>query len=655
MLRIARVGSVRAGLPRTGVNTVFQSFVAVTPEEYRAAGPGLGSDRRLTWAIVLAGVVLVAIQVGLAVGGVTPVLDGGLFDTDDYLRLTRVENLWQSGAWFDPVIRRIGPPDGLALHWTRPIDVLLIIGAALASPALGFHAALFWWGALISPVLQILSLVILIWAAAPFLSRAWSPLIAFLFIAQLELLARFLVGRPDHHSLLIFLFVLSLGLNLRVLANPARKWTAVLAGLTGALAIWVSVESFVAVAVVIAALGLIWLLGERRLARALALHATALGGGGIVALLVERGPDALSALEIDKISGLHITLLALNAGVWWAMHVIEARDGFSGSPLRRAALAGGAVAVSLLFVRFFFPYVFDNPMGSGGDIYLARFLTKVPEIQPLLVLSDLQGDDRAWAISRTILRLGIAIPVVPWLIYRLWTSRGIARQQWLLFALGAAVFVPLSFYQIRWSSYAEVLLILPYADLAAVMVRRLTALFPAPIVGVIRPFLFIAVCIWVFIPGAFVESSANDRSIAESKRKRCPINVLSQTLNDPSGLGRNPKTVLAVINFGSEILYRTRHSVLAIPNHRPQPGLAASHQIMTATDYADSRQLLADNRVDLVAICLGPPESWFYDTGQSGRTLYQALSEGAPPAFLTPVPLPIEAGGFRLFTVRLES
>ncbi|TFH42821.1 MAG: hypothetical protein E4H01_12900, partial [Lysobacterales bacterium] len=113
------------------------------------------AEAGIALAILIASLIAIATQTSLVIRGIVPTLEGGLVDTDDYLCLVRVEHLWQTGAWFDSVIPRIDPPTGLALHWTRPMDVLLMAGALLATPLVGFRSALFWWGSLVSPVLLI--------------------------------------------------------------------------------------------------------------------------------------------------------------------------------------------------------------------------------------------------------------------------------------------------------------------------------------------------------------------------------------------------------------------------------------------------------------------------------------------------------------------
>ena len=41
-------------------------------------------------------------------------------DGDGYVRVLRVEMLWQSGNWFDNFLPRNNAPYGDTSHWTRP-------------------------------------------------------------------------------------------------------------------------------------------------------------------------------------------------------------------------------------------------------------------------------------------------------------------------------------------------------------------------------------------------------------------------------------------------------------------------------------------------------------------------------------------------------
>jgi asparagine N-glycosylation enzyme membrane subunit Stt3 len=99
--------------------------------------------------------------------GATPMSAGDLAGPDSYMRLVRVTQLYETGAWFDGFMARSNAPFGHDLHWTRPFDVILLSGAWLASSFWGFESALFRWGSLSSPVFHVALGLAAVWATAP--------------------------------------------------------------------------------------------------------------------------------------------------------------------------------------------------------------------------------------------------------------------------------------------------------------------------------------------------------------------------------------------------------------------------------------------------------------------------------------------------------
>ena len=621
-----------------------RTSTASSAREPAALGPAVGT------AILM----MAIIQVGLVVKGNAPVLDGVLIDPDGYLRLARVAQLWQDGNWFDPVFTRIGPPEGLALHWSRPFDLLLLLGALLASPLLGFEAGLFWWGAVLGPLLQIAAVIALVWAAAPLLPRAWRCLLAFLFVAQPAVFGAFAVGRPDHHGVQVILFVLLIGLTLRLIFDPARARAAIWAGAISALAVWISVESILPVVLSIAALGLVWLFGEPRALRALVIQAASALVAVLAALLIERGSGAFSSVVIDRLSLAHLAVFAVNLGFWLAMAWVARRGGAGNLVARGGAAAFGALAgLALLWLAL--PGLFADPMDNGDALYRVKHMIHIEELQPLIRLPDSWDGDWAGAVTRPLLWLGLALMAGPWLIYRIWAAAGAERLAWVYLGLGAALFLPLAARQVRWAFYPEVFLLIPYAALAGAFLDRVAARTSEQLIGVLRPLLVVALCAWFYVPAGMSDTPPQS-SAAIRSAVSCPIRELAPLLDDPTGLGAAPRTILALIDFGPELLYRTRHSVLAIPNHRRQPGFTAGYRIMTASDFAAAERGLRAAGVDLVLVCPNSAESWFYNTESGEKTLSQALQAGDPPGYLRRVALPEPLDGqFKLYALRAVS
>src|SRR3546814_18136517 len=83
------------------------------------------------------------------------------------MRMVRVNELAQGGGWFDDTIARANAPYGDTLHWTRPLDVLLIALLWPAGLVAGAQQALAIAGLLVSPLLQLATALLLIWALPP--------------------------------------------------------------------------------------------------------------------------------------------------------------------------------------------------------------------------------------------------------------------------------------------------------------------------------------------------------------------------------------------------------------------------------------------------------------------------------------------------------
>src|SRR3546814_7177911 len=80
---------------------------------------------------------------------------------------------------------------------------------------------------------------------------------------------------------------------------------------------------------------------------------------------------------------------------------------------------------------------------------------------------------------------------------------------------------------------------------------------------------------------------------------------------------RSPQTVLAFMDIGPELLYRTRHRVIGTPYHRNGDGIFDGHRILASPDLAAARALIEQRRIDLVLLCPSPVERGFYEIGRA--------------------------------------
>ena len=72
---------------------------------------------------------------------------------DDFMRLVQVVDWLDGQVWTDTVQRRLNPPAGVAMHWSRLADIPLAAGHRLSEPWLGRDAAIRLAALLVPPAL----------------------------------------------------------------------------------------------------------------------------------------------------------------------------------------------------------------------------------------------------------------------------------------------------------------------------------------------------------------------------------------------------------------------------------------------------------------------------------------------------------------------
>ena len=331
-----------------------------------------------------------ALHLALALreGGV--VQSGRLPDTDAYTRTLRVERLATTGDWHDSTLPQLNAPDGLSLHWTRPLDVL-ILAPALAATAAGveLRTAIFWTGAALPPVVHLLCAFAAAWAARALWPGpiAWfaagaillNPVIGFAYGA---------FGQTDHHILVLLAALLALGAALRAILDPARHRPtchrhAAGAGIALGAGLWISPEMLLLAVPILAAFAAAWVLrpgqpgaDAARQGRhaALAMLATA-----ALALAIERPPADWLIGDYDKLSAQHVLIAALAAAAFALLAAVPAR---LARPLRLAlGLATAAAAAALLLAAY--PGALRASEAAADADVATLFLPHVAEMQPL--------------------------------------------------------------------------------------------------------------------------------------------------------------------------------------------------------------------------------------------------------------------------------
>ena len=579
------------------------------------------------------------------ISGKAPVKTFELADSDCYMRLVRVSELYHSGEWYDTVISRSNAPYGERLHWTRPFDVLLLAGAVPLSLLTNFESALFWWGVIISPVLMIAAIVALQWTSRVVLKADGPFLIGLVFIFQMIIFTYFQPGRPDHHSLIILLFILSLGFAFRMILRPFSAFTCYMAGAVGALAIWVSVESMLSIFIIIAALGVLWIIKKGDFAGKSLYYNLTLFVFTAISLFLERPWNDLTTQQFDRLSIIHLSILGFTSVFWIAGSIFDRYKDFFEGALHRVLFALTGTAVIALMTFLWFPDFYHGPFADVDPRIIPIWLSKVAEVQPLF--------SESVALTIPVQLIISFVLSISFLFYlKLGKRCKENRDVWIFIFFAALIFFLISLYQVRWAAYTQILLLIPMTVLMVIL-REMGSR-----AGFLRTlknaFILFVFCMGFLIIGLLADVIFK-KSGSEKNREEVSLIRMCKYLNETEKWQQRNYHILTDIHFGAEILYRTQHEVIGTPYHRNGQGILDTYEIMTAETDEKALEIIQKRGVDLILLCPKSSESVVYSKMEQIFTFYQRLLENKIPNWLRMVELPSElSSSFLLFEILEE-
>ncbi|HXQ46442.1 MAG TPA: hypothetical protein VN806_07490, partial [Caulobacteraceae bacterium] len=189
--------------------------------------PDFTSNRRL---------IAVALVITLGAWVVLAISDGNiatsLGDTDDAMRLVIVRSLLHGQGWYDQLVTRLQPPEGIYMHWSRLLDgalagLLWLVGR-VTTPAWAELIVRFTW-----PLLWIAPAAVAALSIARSLGGKFAVFCcAMLMLTNTQMYVQFTPGRIDHHNVQITMAVTAVAC---AMARERRTRFAVLAGLASGL------------------------------------------------------------------------------------------------------------------------------------------------------------------------------------------------------------------------------------------------------------------------------------------------------------------------------------------------------------------------------------------------------------------------------------
>lgn len=573
--------------------------------------------------------------------------DHGLVDTDSYMRVLRILDLYNGGGWYNTVTTKLGAPEGLSLHWTRPVD-LLILAPALLAHAVGMpiDRAVYWVGAGFSSICHVLACFAAAWAAKPLWPSPAHRFAALILLTNAAAFGYGIFGRADHHTLLLLLTALMLGAMLRAAladtpAGAQRRWAAI-GGLYAGLGVWVSPEMMVPIVPVVATLGLFWLdapLDRKHAGEAAAIRdwaglgaafALAMGAVMLVAIPIEQPPSHWLTPEYDKVSAPYLVLPLIWAAVFLGAQRV------TGGVLARGLAGLLLAALGLGVVLLLFPNLFLGPL-SVDDRLKTDFLDTVQEMQPLWPTSI----DRLRNFLPLAGQSMTAIVLLPF-AFRAWRDGGSRR--W------SALLLVMAFGFMLIGALLHARLGVELAPTMAIICAGFFHLVEVKMTGrsrLLRTPVLVAVAIWLTCGPLLTVLALPPVPVGAG----CPVGKLADWLNTARpGIGPSPIAMTDDISLAPELAFRTPYRFVAGPYHRDPQAIFDTIDAMRDETGETARAILERRQVALVIRCVDVVVPRLHEPDHFN--FYADLGRGKPPAWLTRLALPPELSRhFRVYEV----
>lgn len=523
------------------------------------------------------------------------VQQGGFLGADSYTRVLWVQQLAEGGGWFDENLKQFNVPDGMEVHWTKPVDSLLL---AMAYP-------LHWFGDLslaqavaraalvLSPMLAGVTLIALgmvlqrIGVASAFL------LLPIVFVLQPSLMFQFAWGRPDHHALQLTSFAVLIS-TFALCHKGNALWLGVLAGLMATLSVWISPEGLIVAAMAIGLSGLGCLLTDdstwRRFSKTLALT---LFPAALSALLIERGFLDFWEGAGERYSLYQALFLMLGGG---GILLVERFGQWRKYSWRQVAIVSGYACLAGAIIW------------GTGVIRLSHKSYLDPRIQSVIFDNNseflpLITDPQGFGKIAAYLMGGLAVLLVTAYGYRHPKVEFHDRIKLAFAALVVLFFGVLTlFVSIRWSGYVQILGLFAFGFILHQLLRsRLNFL--------IRALGVVAIILMPLLALASASKPAQSKPAADGQqaqtKQRCDWTSAGEVIAQATN-GRDREAsrlnVLAPLFDGPKLAWFGSVGIVAGPYAHAQPILDTDLSFR-ASDFAKMQEVVSDRRIDLVMVC----------------------------------------------------
>lgn len=592
---------------------------------------------------------------------------GYLADTDDYMRLNQTINWLQGQGWHDVSHPRLSPGTHTVVHWARLLDLPLALLMLPLIPVMGMQNAALFAAFIVPPAM----LGVLLWLAARlariFVAEDRANLAALLVVFAPLTLLNFVPGRVDHHGYEVLVAGVAL-LALERIVVCERRGTvyAALAAVALACGLWIGTEALPWALLFVACLGGLaaWLGGE--VARRAALFGLAFTATTLLVLPLAVPPSEYSSLALSWYSAADVVFAALSAvmlaGVWGLARAVK-------NPwVRCAGLLGLGMAAAILFC-IVVPGVAGGPFADYDEFDATIALDSIGEAQPLIrqlhvsAYNVLQNTAAVLCFLQTLF-----LPLLGLMATGLAAWRAKAPRRMICVAYGAFLtssILMTMFWQMRVGWFMQFFAVAPLTYLLLELWQAIGKRFSGRARFGMEALAFLSLG---FLPVVLIPALANDAPVmthivmfpGTRGMMGCPMRSVASFLSLKDGYGAATHTIMASGNEGAELLFRTRHNVIAANFN--VAGNVDAYNFFGARDDVMARNILKHWHADLVLMCRSFPTAYarlnhvqvgktaFLTATPDGLlhlasdpehpTLIERLVHGPVPAWLKPVEIP---------------
>jgi len=501
-------------------------------------------------------------------------------DSDDIMRYIQVRDWLNGQSWFDTDQYRLGLASGTDMHWSRlpdiPIAFLTLFFDLFMSQDKALHLAAAIW----PPILGVVFLAILDlgakYIASPALVKPTRITALSLGLVYIALIGRFKPGSLDHHNLQI---VLILGSVVWLIKHQSFKH-GIISGVCSGLAIAIGPEiyPFIGLIGLFVACDWAWFGDDRRgrpggfgLGFAISL--------AVLFVLTVRPSDWLR-VYCDQLSSATV-IIAMMGG----MGLFLSAKLFSSKPklVRLGSLL--IIGIScLLFLKLFASECLGNPLNDLPETMHIYWLDNVTEAKPLL-------DNKSEILLNVPFRIGTA--VIAFLVLLCYVFRQRFESYRTLFIILLIVSVFLTFYQVRFYIFAQLMAILPlsYWIVDSYQKGKLKKNNIAYLGAI-----FLSLPMLLALPGFLTIPDENNTTQNVPEINCLPDDLIAH-LNQFSD-----QVIFAQSNSGPILLKLTDHRVLNANYHRNVDGIETVIKT-NSSSVDDAKRLITQNKVAFVLTC----------------------------------------------------